>query len=215
MKWHNVEHNSEEWFELRAGKLTGSSFSKIMANYGKAFGSPAHSVAKKIAVERLSGRPSQSGYSNGHMERGHEQEPVAKQKYEEITFCKLKGGGFFDHGKIGVSPDGLIDDNGVSEIKSVIANIHTDNVLRGSYDPAYKWQFIGNLHYSEMEYMDFISYCADYPKDKQIYICTIRREDVLDEIEMMEKRFEEFFKLVDEYQEKILNAQYEVTYAKG
>ena len=71
MIFHDVEQNSEEWFELRAGRLTSSNMGKVMANYGKAFGNPAKQLASKIAVELITGKPMDSNsFSNAHMERG-------------------------------------------------------------------------------------------------------------------------------------------------
>ena len=47
MKWHNTIQNSDEWFNLRLGKVTSSNFAKVFANYGKAFGQPAIKYARK------------------------------------------------------------------------------------------------------------------------------------------------------------------------
>jgi hypothetical protein len=146
------------------------------------------------------------------MDRGHDQEPIAKQIYENRFFAKLDGGGFFDHGLVGVSPDCLIDDDGVGEVKSVIANVHYNNVLRGSFDPSYKWQYIGNLHYTQRDYMHTVSYCADFDDDHCLFTCLIERESVKKEIEMLLERIEFFFTKVDEFEDKILNAKYEVKY---
>ena len=213
MKFYDVEQNSEEWFNLRAGKLTGSAFSKIMANFGKAFGEPAKTIAMNLAVERITGRPTASGsFTNAHMERGHEQEPIARMLYEDITFSTVKNGGFFCHGTLGCSPDGLVDDDGVIEIKSVVASTHFKTVSRASFDPAYKWQLIGNLHYTRREYIDFISYCADYPENKRLYICTIGKDKVRCEIEQLLDRVNQFQLLINSNIESILNANYEVKY---
>ena len=98
--WHDIEQNADEWFLLRAGKVTASSLNKVMANYGKAFGDPAKKYAVDIAVQQITGSTSGGGYSNEHMDRGHEEEPLAKMLYEETYFCDVTNGGFFEDGRI-------------------------------------------------------------------------------------------------------------------
>ena len=76
--FHDVEQNTDEWLQLRAGKLTGSSVGSVMANFGKAFGDPAKRLAVNIAVEQLRKEPLISDYTNEHMDRGHAEEPIAR-----------------------------------------------------------------------------------------------------------------------------------------
>jgi len=210
MIFHDIEQNSDEWLGMRAGKLTGSAFSKIMANYGKAFGNPAKNLAMNIATERVTQKPIGSGYSNEHMERGHEQEPIARMLYEDELFCEVDNGGFFDCGNVGCSPDGRVGGDGLIEIKSVIPNIHLATVKRQSYDPTYRWQLIGNLYYTQRDYIDFVSYCADFPEGKRLFVCKLERKQLELEFDQLIKRVSEFMVLVDEYQSVILNSEYMV-----
>ena len=103
MKYHDIEQNSDEWYQMRAGKLTSSNLAKVMANYGKAFGEPAKKYAVTIAVEQITGKPISSDYQNEHMQRGHEQEPIARELYEQETFSTVYNGGFFCSDSIGCS----------------------------------------------------------------------------------------------------------------
>lgn len=112
MIWHDVEQNGEEWDALRLGKATASNFGLIMANEGKAFGEPAKRYALQLALEQIKGCKSEFGFSNDHMERGHEQEPIARMLYEEMNFVDVDNGGFFDHETYGDSPDGLVGRTG-------------------------------------------------------------------------------------------------------
>ena len=208
LKFNDIEQNTDEWLDDRMGKLTGSGFQKIMANYGKAFGDPAKDYATNIATEILTGIRIESGYSNDHMQRGHEQEPIAKARYEQEMFCETLNGGFFSSEFIGVSPDFRTEDNGLGEIKSVIASVHYKNVKRNSYDPAYKWQVIGNMHFTKSDYIDFVSYCSSYPYDQQLFIFRVTPEMVQDEIKQLESRVAQFKELVKERIEVIQNSQY-------
>jgi len=204
----DVEQNSDDWYQLRAGKLTSSKLGTIMANYGKSFGEPAKKYAVNIAIEQITGEPIPSAYSNAHMERGHEQEPLARRLYEETTFCDVSNGGFFESEFVGCSPDGLVNDNGVIEIKSVIGHVHFANIKRGKVDPAYYWQCVGNLKFTGREWLDFISYCSEFPEGKQLYTHRIYASELTEEFEKLDGRIKEFEKLVKNSKEIILNSNY-------
>lgn len=207
-KFIDIEQNSDEWFALRAGKLTSSKLGTIMANYGKAFGEPAKKYAANIAIEQITGEPIASTFINAHMERGHEQEPIARMMYEDSTFCTVTNGGFFESDFIGCSPDGMVADDGVIEIKSVIAPVHYANVKRGIVDPAYRWQCIGNLKFTGRDWLDFISYCSEFPEDKQLFTHRISADKLQDEFKMLDTRIAEFKELVSAIRETIINSDY-------
>lgn len=202
----NVEQNTDEWFALRAGKLTSSKMGAVMANYGKAFGEPAKKYAVNIAIEQLTGVPIQSTFSNDHMERGHEQEPIARGLYEYKTFSTVSNGGFFKSEFIGCSPDGLVLTDGVIEIKSVIAPVHFASIKRNTVDPAYKWQCIANLKFTGRDWLDFISYCADFPMGNQLFIHRMFKTEYSEEFDMIDERIDGFKKLVAETRDIILNS---------
>ena len=199
MIFHDVEQNSDPWLDLRMGKLTGSGCSKIMANYGKAFGEPAKKAAITIAREQVTGmRSINDSYSNAHMERGHEQEPVARMLYESMYFVDVTNGGFFECDNCGCSPDGLVGDDGLIEIKSVIDNVHYDNIRRGGIDPSYKWQIYFNMLKTGRDWIDFVSYCADFPPATRLYVHRVQRDECAEQFAMIEEREKQFFKLVEE-----------------
>lgn len=208
MKFHDIAQNSDEWLALRAGKVTSSALSKIMANYGKSFGNQAKDYAVKLCAEQASGEAIQSGYSNSHTERGHEQEPRARMQYEQETFCTVTNGGFFELGDIGCSPDGLVGDDGVIEIKSVIASVHYANIKRQSFDPAYKWQLIGNLKFTDRAWLDFISYSEDFPLANRLYVYRLHAENYQQEFKQIDARLDEFFNYMDEVRNTMFNSKY-------
>jgi len=205
-----IEQNTDEWFALRGGRLTSSKLGVIMSNWGKAFGEPAKKYAVNIAIEQITGEAIPSDYSNAHMQRGHEQEPIARVMYEDDTFCDVDNGGFFANDFVGCSPDGLVGHNGVIEIKSVIATTQFATVKRQSLDPAYKWQCIGNLKFTGRDWLDYVSYCSEFPEDKQLFIHRLNKEAYQDEFKMIDFRVEEFKKLVKQTKQIILNNQYSV-----
>lgn len=206
-KWHDVEQNSDEWENLRLGKITSSNFDIIMANYGKAFGESAKKYALKLALERIKNCKSEYNFSNAHMKRGHEQEPIARMLYEDLYFTEVTNGGFFDCGFYGDSPDGLVGDDGFIEIKSVIDTTHYANIKRGTIDPSYKWQVIGHLDCTGREWCDFISYCADFPENTQILVYRMHRHQVEQEIKMLRARREKFNEYVEQIKQQILSIE--------
>lgn len=208
--FHDVEQNTEEWYQLRAGKPTSSSISKIMANFGKAFGEPAKKYAAEIAVSQITGLRPESNFTNDHMQRGHDEEPLARMDYENQYFCEVTNGGFFDLGYIGCSPDGLVGTDGVIEIKSAIPSIHFARVNKQSFDAGYKWQLAANLKLTGREWIDFISYCAAFPEGKKLYVYRCEKVDFKTEFEMIDERLAEFLKLIEETKEIILTKHYSI-----
>lgn len=201
--FHDIAQNSEEWFDLRSGKVTGSAIAKIMANGNGAFGEPAKRLAVDIAVSQITGRTTQSGYSNKDMQRGQEQEPIAREEYENEYFCDVKNGGFFDNGRTGCSPDGLVGDNGAIEIKSVIASVQYKRIKSGSYDPAYRWQLIFNLKETAKDWIDYLSYCAEFPVGKRLFKHRMTKESQLESFKQIDVRLDKFFKLVSQIKQDI------------
>lgn len=198
MIFHDVVQGSDVWHELRLGKATASNYGVIMANDGKAFGEPAKRYALKIALERINGFKTAEEYTNGHMERGIEQEPIARALYEADNFVNVANGGFFDLGEYGDSPDGLVGDEGVIEIKSVIPSVHYATFKRDAHDPAYFWQLVGHLEATGRQWCDFISYCSEFPENKQLLVYRLWRDECVDHIQRLRDRRAEFLEMVSE-----------------
>lgn len=203
LKFHDIEQNSDEWFDMRGGRLTSSKLGVVMANYGKPFGEPAKKYAIDIAIEQITGKPIPSTFSNAHMERGHEEEPLALMAYEEQTFQDASNGGFYCDDFIGCSPDFNIYDEGLGEIKSAIPSVHFDRVRKGGLPGAHKWQCIGNLKFTGRDWIDFISFCSAYPEGKQLFIHRVTKEQCTEEFKQINLRVSEFKALVDSSRKQI------------
>lgn len=186
--FHNVTQNSEEWFALRLGKATSSIAADFMAFDGKPFGDCAKKAALRIALERITNRPSEGGFSNHHTDRGHAQEPVAVMLYESNNFATVSNGGFFDCGEYGGSPDGLVGDDGLIEVKSVIRDVHYETMLRGAPDPKYRWQLISHLDTTGRKWCDFCSYCEEFPRELQLITYRVSAENQVVQADMRRLR---------------------------
>ena len=207
MKFYDIKQNSEEWFELRKGIITGSKISCVMANNGKSFGEVAKKYAINLAIEQITNQRIESDFKNSHMIRGNDQEPLAITSYEEYNFIEVSNGGFYSDGVIGCSPDGLVADDGMIEVKSVIPTVQFANIKRQAIDPSYKWQIYFNLYVSGKDWIDFISYCDNYAPNKKLFIHRLYRSDLVDEFEEMKNRINEFIVYVGKQKEIILNSK--------
>jgi len=198
--FHKVDQNSDEWFDLRLGKITSSNFGTIMANDGKAFGEPAKKYAMRVVIEAMTGNRLET-FKDKNMERGNELEPLAREQYQDDTMNELKDGGFMEFDRFGDSIDGLINKNGGLEIKCVLYNTHFKRILKGEYDTSYQWQIAGHIWLHELEWVDFVSYCPEFPTKNNLYIFKVNRDEEM--IIRLEKRLNDFVELVDEYKQKL------------
>jgi len=160
MKHFDIAQNSDEWMEIRRGRFTASSFadlfmSKSTAGYKKAI--------RKVVYERLTGESPES-FKSDYMDRGHEIEPLAREQYEINSFNTVKNGGFFELDEwVGCSPDGLIDDDGLLEIKSPAYNTFIDYLLSGQVPSEYTYQIQGQLYVTGRKWTDFVAYHPSLP----------------------------------------------------
>ena len=168
MKIHTMSQRSKEWFAVRLGKITGTSF-PTMANGQKA---TIETLCMKTAAERITGASSEDSYTNSTMEAGFEAEALARQTYETTTLTHVEEVGFLELDEfIGVSPDGLIGDEGLVEIKCPMAHTHLKYLTsKGKAWRAYKWQIQGGLYVGSREWCDFASFCPSFPPASQLYV---------------------------------------------
>ena len=199
MQWIDIQQNTPEWEELRVGRVGGSSIAKVMANYGKAFGKPAQELAERIALEQLQGKAVGSNYTNEHMQRGHAEEPIARDLYEKETFSEVTNGGYYIESEdVGVSPDGLVDNDGMIEIKCVIYSVHFQTKRREAYDPKYKWQLALNLSASGREWIDYVEFCSEFPKGNRLFVQRLTRADIGQMADKIRHRLSQFKVLVEQ-----------------
>jgi len=167
MNIYYCQQRSDEWFKLRVGRITGTSFA-TMAN-GKTSG--IDKLVYKTAAERVTGVSSDSGFSNSDMERGVELEAEARAAYEYETLTHVQEVGFIALDKFtGVSPDGLVGDDGGVEIKCPRPYTHMEYLSKGGGWKKYKWQVQGALWCSSRAWWDFVSYCPEFPAGKSLLI---------------------------------------------
>lgn len=171
----DCEQMSPEWFELRAGIPTASSFDKIFTTTGKP-STQSTAYMNTLLAEWLTGEK-QSIKQSDWMARGIELEPEARSAYEFITDSEVETTGivFRDEDRlVSCSPDGLRENKGV-EIKCPAPGTHVGYLLGGKLPTTYVQQVQGSMWVCGLDAWDFVSYHPDMPP----VIITVERDESL------------------------------------
>lgn len=157
----NIEQHSEAWHEARLGRVTGTRFKALMMGDST---QGYKDLITNLACEIISGMAEES-YVSPAMEHGTETEPEARKEYETIFGIEVTQVGFVMpdednrfHNWIGVSPDGLLPDSGMIEIKCPLAKTHLEYIETDKLPSEYRYQVQGQLFVTGLDYCDFMSY---------------------------------------------------------
>lgn len=171
----DVVQGTEEWNTLRMGGVGGSSISDAVAG-GK--GISRKNLLYRLAGEILSG-VKYEGYLNSHMERGLEQEIKARELYELMSGNEVEQIGLVKESNYThYSPDGLVNTDGIIEIKCTIPSVHIETIIDGRIPSAYRKQCQWGLHICQRDWVDFVSY-SPLVVDKPILIIRNGRDEKL------------------------------------
>jgi len=199
MIFNDIEQGTEAWHELRLGCLTASKFKDVMAKgRGNAPSKTRESYMMQIIAEILTGE-AQDTFTNPAMEWGNECEPRARAKYEIINDLEVEEVGFIKpefSPHIGVSPDGLVGENGLLEIKCPKTTTQIQRYLTGEFPSEYKAQVQGQLWISEREWCDFVSFDPRIDTEADYFCIRVERDD-----NYIKSLKDECFKFIDEMQE--------------
>lgn len=178
----DCEQNSPEWIAARVGVITASNFHCLIAN-GRA-GKPSETRRKylyDLAGERLTGQVADGWGGNRHTERGHAMEPDARNLYAFQTDNEPKLIGFMKRGNIGASPDSLVGDTGLLEIKTKLPRLQLEVLESGEVPSEHLAQLQGQLLVSGREWVDFVSYWPGLPVFIKRVHCDIQYMAMLSE----------------------------------
>jgi len=164
----NIEQNTEAWHKLRHGKLTASDFKSLITEKTHKITSDTRikALAYDKAVESIfnykewEAASEEIIYNSFDIERGHRLEPIARQEYEARTLTPVEEVGFIESecGLIGYSPDGLVGEEGLIEIKAPRKEKHIRTILENEVPLEHIAQIQGGLYLSNRKWLDFISY---------------------------------------------------------
>jgi len=187
-----MEQRTDEWFAARLGKVTASRVADVLATR-KGMESTIRAKYKlQLATERLTGQKA-NNFINQAMQDGIDREPIAKDIYSHVIEKDILDVGFIDHPTIqmaGASPDGLIDDDSILEVKCPIETTHTQYLLDKKFPVKYKPQVQFQLAATGRDYCHFVSYNPNFEPKLQLMIVKEYRDDkYIAEIEAKIKEF--------------------------
>jgi putative phage-type endonuclease len=169
-----MEQRTDEWFAARLGKVTASKVSDVMS---KGMGRETYMtylIAEVLTTERA------SSFTNTAMEWGTATEPYARQAYEALNNVWVEEIGFAQHPTIeraGASPDGLIGDDGLIEIKCPNTATHLDTLIDKTVPKKYINQMQFQMACTGRKWCDFVSFDNRLPEDLQIFVLRVKRDD--------------------------------------
>ena len=137
-----IEQRSDAWFEARIGKVTASRVADVIAKTKTGFSTSRDNYMAQLVCERLTGQKA-DGFTNSAMQWGTETEPLARAAYESLKDVLVDEVGFVPHPSIimaGASPDGLVGDDGLLEIKCPNTATHIETLLSQTVPGKYNTQ---------------------------------------------------------------------------
>lgn len=175
----DMVQGSPEWLEARRGIVTASTVGQLITASTVKVASNAESRALTLALltERITGEVEPT-YQSPDMYRGMVCEPIARQMYSEryapVTECgfmllDIQRAGV----KIGYSPDGLVGNDGLIEIKCPRRIEHVRTILADEVPSQYMAQLQCGLLVSQRQWIDYVSFCGGLPP----YVKRVERDD--------------------------------------
>lgn len=174
-----MEQRTDEWFAARLGKVTGSRVSDVMSKTKSGYSATRANYMAQLICERLTGVKAES-FTSAAMEWGVEQEPLAIAAYEAMHRVFVEAVGFIEHPNIalaGASPDGLVGDDGLVEIKCPNSATHIDTLLNGDVDGKYIKQMQWQMACTGRQWCDFVSFDPRLPGNLQLFVKRIPRDE--------------------------------------
>ena len=194
----NVIQGSPEWFALRVGRVTASRVADVIAKTKSGYSASRATYMGELIAERLTG-VSAPGFTNAAMQHGTATEPLAREAYRAQTFDDVVEVGFVIHPRIaqaGASPDGLVGDEGLVEIKAPNTSTHIDTLLSGKVPAKYETQMLWQMAATGRAWCDFASFDNRLPAEMQLFVKRLARDD--DRIAELEKEVTAFLAELDE-----------------
>jgi hypothetical protein len=194
MKTYDIEQRSPEWYALRLGKWTASSFDKLITPKTGKLSSQADAFENRCVAERITGDPIDDFGGTIWTERGKELEDEAVEYYELERNVDTEKVGFCtnDEGTYGCSPDRLVGEDGLLEIKCVAPHTLIGLLLSQDNEKEYYPQRQGQLLVTGRKWVDILFY---HPKIKPLLMRVERDEDYIkllsDALEQSNKNIEE------------------------
>lgn len=190
---YDIEQRTDEWFAIRQGKMSASN-AGIIATNGKGLETYIYSL-----MAEFYSNGEKEHYTNADMERGILLEPEARIEFQFYTGLTVKEVGFVELNEyVGVSPDGLIGDDGLIEIKCPKDDIYFRLLLNDNIKSDYLWQMQMQMLVTNRKFCYFVSYNPNF--EQTLYIKKINRDEEM--IAKLQKGLDDGTKLIKEIKDK-------------
>jgi putative phage-type endonuclease len=203
-----IEQGSLEWKMLRAGKVTASRVADVLSKIKSGESAGRKNYKMDLVAERLTNQPAES-FTNSAMQWGTEQEPFARIAYETKMNLFVEQIPFMDHPKIewfGCSPDGLVAEDGLIEIKCPNTTTHLEYIDGGKPPAKYIPQMQTQMACTGRKWCDFVSFDPRLPENLQLFVVRLDRDDGY--IKEMEVEVQKFLQEVNELFTKLKERMY-------
>ena len=173
-----MEQGSTEWHQARLGKVTASRVAEIVGKTKSGYSASRATYMGQLICERLTGNPT-AGFTNAAMAHGTATEPEARAAYSFHHDADVTEVAFVDHPTItmaGASPDGLIGDDGLLEIKCPNTATHLETLAAGKPAQKYLTQMQWQMACTGRQWCDFASYDPRLPEAMRLFVTRIPRD---------------------------------------
>lgn len=179
----DIEQRSEQWFAARCGSLGASQIADAISKSkdGKAFGSTSANLRAKLVVERITGIQEDS-FKTAAIQHGIDSEEAARLAYEAHTGAFVTEVGLYKHPAIEgthASPDGLVGDDGLIEIKCPNSATHIDTLKTEKVPTKYLYQMQWQMRCTDRQWCDYVSFDPRLPENLRLFVKRIPRDDAL------------------------------------
>lgn len=174
-----IVQGSDEWKQLRLGRVTASRVADIVAKTKTGYSASRANYLAQLIAERLTGSPAET-YTNAAMQHGVDTEPEARDAYQFYQGVTVEQVAFVPHPKIdqaGASPDGLVGDDGMLEIKCPQPAAHLETLLTQKIPEKYVTQMMWQLACSGRQWVDYVSYNPSFPEHMRLFCKRVHRDD--------------------------------------
>jgi len=163
-----LDQGSEAWHLARLGSIGGTAINSVLA---KGQGKMRKALLYRLAAEIITGQPTAND-SRWQFDRGHEFEPQARAMYEFDRDVEVEQIGLIrgDVPRTHISPDGLVGDDGLIEIKTMMPHIYAEAKDTGKIDLAHDRQCQMSLWVSGRQWVDLCYFCPEWPVSGRILI---------------------------------------------
>jgi putative phage-type endonuclease len=192
-----IKQGSLEWHQQRLGRVTASRIADVIAKTKSGYSTSRDNYMAQLVCERMTGNVAES-YTNAAMAHGVETEPLARAAYEAIADVLVDEVAMITHPQIdaaGASPDGLVGDDGLVEIKCPNTATHIDTLLSQTVPGKYNTQMQWQMACTGRQWCDFVSFDPRMCDGLQLFVKRVPRDNAY--IQMLEEEVKKFLVELD------------------